>query len=507
MSAAQWHEVTITLTAQKAYGNPYMDVSAWVDFVHDDGTTLRRPAYWDGDATWCIRFASTKPSGTWRWTSNCTTGDPGLRQTGTLTATPGHGTTRWERHGFWHMSAAGRHLVHADGAPGFLVGDTAWGLPWRATPADATQYATDRQAKGFNAALLMAIQPDMRADGPTERTADEGFARGFADLPQGRLTQLLPEYFQAFDILRGILLAHDIVPVLQPVFMGFGWKGLDVAGPVLPPTDYARFCRYLVARYGAGPVVYLVGGDGTGLEAPVAAGGKEIHAWDCYHQPTGNHYRPHAIANAHQGADWLDFQWCQTGHQGEHMPERVAEMRHFTPTKAVANGEPSYENTTVTGRAAGWWQGSEAWVNLCAGGTMGVVYGAGSLWQWAHRGDEPGQSPFFLAPGCGWREALAFEGSTYVGLVGKILADLPIVDSQPDWEMTLGRRGLRKGNEFFLCYSEDGGPLLIMSALVPLPYRVVDPRTGETIASGVREPGALFIPAPEGQPVVFICQR
>jgi hypothetical protein len=49
---------------------------------------------------------------------------------------------------------------------------------------------------------------------------------------------------------------------------------------------------------------------------------------------------------------------------------------------ASANGEPTYENGGRRGRAAGWWQGHEAWCNLCAGGSMGVVYGAGSLWQW-----------------------------------------------------------------------------------------------------------------------------
>ena len=37
------------------------------------------------------------------------------------------------------------------------------------------------------------------------------------------------------------------MPELQPVFFGFGWKGLDVAGPVVPPAEYARYCRKPVA--------------------------------------------------------------------------------------------------------------------------------------------------------------------------------------------------------------------------------------------------------------------
>ena len=140
-----------------------------------------------------------------------------------------------------------------------------------------------------------------------------------------------------------------------------------MAGSVVPEEDYARYCRYLVARYGARPAVYLVGADGSGDEPQVAAGGEEVHAWDAYGQPTGIHYRPHATNRAHQGAPWLDFQSCQTGHEAEHLPERVADMWRNTPAKGVLNLEPTYEHTHERGRAAGWWQGHEAWSNLCAG--------------------------------------------------------------------------------------------------------------------------------------------
>jgi hypothetical protein len=56
---------------------------------------------------------------------------------------------------------------------------------------------------------------------------------------------------------------------------------------VVPPAEYARYCRYLVARYGARPAIYLVGADGSGDEPQVSAGGKEIEHWDDYRQPTG----------------------------------------------------------------------------------------------------------------------------------------------------------------------------------------------------------------------------
>ena len=60
------------------------------------------------------------------------------------------------------------------------------------------------------------------------------------------------------------------------------------------------------------------------------------------------------------------------GPRREHVPERVTLLYSRLPAKAVATGEPTYENTTYLGNAVGWWQGHEAWSNLCSGATMGV---------------------------------------------------------------------------------------------------------------------------------------
>lgn len=505
--AQPWREVEMTLTAESDYANGYTDVEVWAEFSHENGTTLRRPAFWDGGRTWKIRFASPLGEGRWTWRSFSAPQDSGLAgRSGVIECEAGAPTShRFHSHGFWRMAPNGRALIHGDGTPALLVGDTAWALPWRATVEQCRVYAEDRHAKGFNAVLLMSVQPDMGAVGPRDRTADEGFDVGFEDLPEGHINQLNPAYFQYFDQLVTILAENEIVPVLQPVFHGFGWKGLNVAGPVVPPEEYARYCRYLVARYGARPAIYLVGADGLGLEPQIPAGGEEVERWDAYGQPTGIHYRPHARARAWQDAPWLDFQWCQTGHGGEHVPERVADMWRNLPVKGVANGEPTYEHGGKQGRAAGWWQGDEAWCNLCAGGTMGVVYGAGSLWQWVLRPNETGQSDFFMAPGAGWREALDFEGSRYVGLITRILDGLPITNLAPNWETTLGRRALLDPGKLFIGYAQEGGPFLILGDEVPLPYRVVDPRTGEVVRRGSRAGDREWIPDEGGAPRLYIC--
>jgi len=499
-----WRQVELTLTASRPHADPYRAVQVWSDFRSPDGLTLRRPAFWDGGDTWKVRFAPTRP-GRWTWRSDSIVDDSGLAgRSGALDAVDGSDDPDpFVRHGFWRMSPGGRSLVHADGAPALLVADTAWALPWRATADQVRVYAARRRDQGFNAVLLMTVQPDMRAVGPRDRQADGGFDVGFDDLPTGHLNELDPGYFATFDTLVEILREHGIVPVLQPVFFGFGWKGLDVAGPVIPPEEYARYCRYLAARYGGGPTIYLVGADGSGHEPQLPAGGAELEAWDCYGQPTGLHYRPHSDNRACQDADWLDFQWCQTGHSGEHAPDRVADMHRNLPVKGVANGEPTYEGVRGTALGADWWQGHEAWSNLCAGGTMGVVYGAASLWQWVLRPDEPGHEEYFLAPGCSWLEALEFPGAAYPGLLGRLLAELPTTDMDRGWAGVLAPRCLVVPGMLCIVYAEHGEVFLVTAEPIPARYRCFDPRTGELLGSGTRS-GPVLEHAEPGRPLIFV---
>ena len=485
--ARQWQETELVFAAETEFENPYLDVEAWVDFVHEDGTEIRRPMFWDGSQTFKVRFASSKQDGKWNWTSHSSVDDAGLDAVeGVLTAAPASDLlTIFDRHGFWTIPSGGRNLVHSDGTSRLLCADTPWALPWRATLEQAVEYAADRRAKGFNAALLMTVQPDRKVTGPRSRTTPEGFEVGFEDLPDGRLTQINVEYFQEFDQLSAVLIEHGIAPVYQPVFHGYGWKGGNTAGNSVSAEDLARYCRYLVARFGARPAIWLVGGDGPYTDERVAAtldaAGREIETWDAYQHPTGIHYSPHALNRTHQDKSWLDFQWCQTGHNGEHVAERVADMWRNQPIKAVANGEPTYENIGQTGKAAGWWQGHEAWCNLTAGGTMGVVYGAASLWNWRLDANEPGHADWCTVPNAGWREALDFEGSKYPGIAAKILNQFPIDGMQPDWTCTYGRRGLLIPNELFVLYLPAGGSTAIISDQVPRDFQIFDPKTGEVV--------------------------
>jgi hypothetical protein len=161
VTALQWREVDIAFDGPDA-ANPYTDVEAWVIFTHTTGRQLRRPVFWDGGSSYRVRFASTQPQGEWEWSVYTAEPDHEFGPAhGALIAGPpvqDH-PHRASTRGFVTAHPSGRSFCYADGSPAFWVIDTAWAMPFRATVEDVVEYAADRQSKGFNAVLLMSVQP------------------------------------------------------------------------------------------------------------------------------------------------------------------------------------------------------------------------------------------------------------------------------------------------------------------------------------------------------------
>ncbi len=522
VTSRQWQEIELCFESDRDYQNPYTDVDFWVDFIHTDGEKLRRPGFWNGDKKWCVRFTSPVKDGEWRWTTRASvTEDTGLNgKTGKILCAPCNSDNNLIKHGLLRMSKSRRNVVHADGTPFLMVADTPWALPWRGTVESVTTYAQNRRERGFNAALLMSLQPDRGVDGPRDRTAQGGFDVAFEDLKQGHINRINISYFKYFDRLRDILVDHGIVPVFQPVFHGFGWKGKQVLGWTVDPAEYARYTRYLIARYGAKPAFWLVGGDGTGKNPGVQSGGLEAEKWDAYRQPTGIHYNPFDdycpdsqresncfhYNKSFQDAEWLDFQWCQTGHNGEHLLHKVRRMYENKPVKAVANGEPTYEGIREHGNGSGWWQGHEAWSQFLAGGTMGVVYGAGGLWNWKLTADEPGWADWCNS-NVSWREAIELSGSKYVGYLGKALHGLDVTDIEKHPGLAGDELCLAKSGRLYIVYLPEGGTVTLQQLSADLNYRWFDPKAGEFTAQGNVSSDVQNFTAASGTPAVLIVSR
>lgn len=495
----------ITLKSSTTHKNPYTDVEVWANFINSKNDTLKRPAFWDGGNTWKIRFAPTDINGIWSWTSFCDNqNDKGLHgKSGSLISTPNaesiipmlnSKSNQLIKNGPLKMSKDHRSVVQHSGKSFLVIADTPWAISFRATKEQVETYANDRHEKGFNTALMMTLQPDTKAKGPNERNTEQGFKRAFEDLSDGHINQINIEYFQYYDGIVQTLLNHEIVSVFQPVFHGYGWKGLEVLGRTIEPQEYVRYCKYLLARYGSNPAIWLLGGDHNGKDPGILESGEMMQEWDCYAQPTGIHYNPcddyladwadgeneHCFHNnkSFQEKEWLDFQWAQTGHDSKHLYHKVERMYDNLPTKAVANGEPTYEGMNDGKNGLGWWQGEEAWMQLMHGGTMGVVYGAATLWQWKVSQTEEGWPAWTDQP-TSWKEAMKMEGSKYVGLIGKILKGLDLTDIEKLWDLADDQPLLAKEGKLYISYLNEGGEITIKDLPTNLNYHWVDPKTGE----------------------------
>lgn len=497
----QWKETEFKFTSDSQYDNPYTDVEFWIEFTGPDGNKLVRPGYWEKDNVWKVRFACPTDNGEWTWLSFASKeSDSGLHgKSGEFNAVEYTGDNPLIKNGLLKMSPGKRNSIHANGKTFLMIGDTPWALPWRGSYESVNIYAKNRQERGFNTALLMSLMPDRGVDGPRSRTELGGFDVAFEDLKDGHINEINPDYFLYLDSLRNILINHGIVPVFQPVFHGFGWKGKDLLGWDMDELEYARYCKYLVARYGAKPAIWLVSADADGRYPGILEGGEAIEEWDAYQQPTGIHYSPFCNVipdwfdkaseyvphenKIHQDKDWLDFQWCQTGHGGDHQSWKVERMYNNLPTKASANGEPTYEGIRDSANGAGWWQGHEAWLNFMNGGTMGVVYGAGGLWNWKLTADEPGW-PEWANSNISWKEAIELPGAVYVAYLGKALEGLNLNDIEKHPDLADGNLCLAKPGELLIIYLPEGGSVRVNQIPKNGTYKWFDPKSGEFVSEG-----------------------
>lgn len=357
----------------------------------------------------------------------------------------------------------GAYLEHSDGTPFFWLGDTWWmGLCHRLHwPNEFQRLAADRKAKGFNVIQIVAgLYPDMPPFDP--RGASE------AGFPwESHYARIRPEYFDAADARLGYLVDQGFAPCIVGAWGYFQpWMGVD---------KLKQHWRYLIARYGAWPVVWCVAGEAN-LPWYLAKGfpyddREQVKAWtevmtyvretDPYHRPITIH--PTAIMrytsrHATDNPRLLDFDMLQTPHgQREAVPITIRAVRESyaaSPTLPVIDGEASYE--MLFDSLPTRWTQAMFWLCL-TNGAAGHTYGANGIWQ-CNRKDQPhGKSPQGSTYGkISWEEAMALPGSRQVGLGKRLLEQYPWHRFQPHPEWAVytqppkrDPKGSHQGEELF----------------------------------------------------------
>ncbi len=411
----------------KAYADPFNDIDLDVVFTGPQGKEWRVPAFWAGEQEWRVRFAPLSP-GLYRYRTICSDkSNPDLHgQEGILRVTPYEGTNPLFKHGPLRVSADRRHLEHLDGTPFFWLGDTWWlslckRLKW---PDEFQLLAADRKAKGFTVIQLVAgLYPDMPAFDPRGANEagfpwEEGYAR------------INPAYFDMADLRIRWLVNSGLVPCIVGSW-GYLllWTGLD---------KMKKHWCYLIARYGAYPVVWCLAGEGgmpyylstdrEGDKQAQIAGWTEIGRYvrqiDPYHHPV----TIHATANSSsrdqlEDPTVVDFDLLQSSHSGfrvlPQIAEHVVRSLRREPHMPVVNGEACYEGILEGSREEV--QRFLFWSCLLSD-AAGYTYGANGIWQVNTREKPFGPSPHGMSWGdTPWEDAYRLPGSTQLGIGKRLL--------------------------------------------------------------------------------------
>jgi hypothetical protein len=419
--------VEFVFTSEKAYHDPFNEVELAAVFRTPKGRELRVPAFWTGGQTWKVRYASPVIGlHTFRTESSDENNRRLNGATGRLEVVPYQGDNPLYRHGPICVAGDHRHFAHADGTPFFWLGDTWWmGLCQRLRwPEDFRVLTADRKQKGFNVVQIVAgLYPDMPAFDP--RGANE------TGLPwENNYARIRPAYFDQADRRLQYLADEGIVPCVV------GAWGYHL--PWLGTTRMKQHWRYLVARYGALPVVWCAAGetnmpwyrssDGPGDEKMQKSGWAEvcrsIHKADAFNHPLTLHPACQVSTRACMNdASVVDFELLQTGH-GMHeiiapSGEQISSVRNTRPPVPVIAGEPAYEN--LNGQIPADVCRALFWVCL-AHGAAGHTYGANGIWQ-VNRPEQPyGASPggnnWGTIP---WLDAMRLPGSAQVAFGKQLL--------------------------------------------------------------------------------------
>lgn len=495
----QWCLHELSLASLGTYPNPYAALEVTATFTGPAGETIVRPAFWDGGQIWKVRFAPTAV-GTWYWQSACSdAANAGLHaQRGEFQCVPYAGANPVYRHGFLRVSANRRHFSHADGTPFFWLGDTHWQMP-DTERVDACNHPDHGTATCPYGGQFQHLVADRKARGFTVYQTYPSMATNhWWATPH---TAVDPERFRnVFDVQMDHLAAQGFV-----IALGCGHFNSSTR---IPTVDLCRFARYLVARYGAHPVVWITCQE---MNAPAELNGQESNRMDVWRSVAeeiasmDGYGHPHSAHQWVVDADtrplgneaWHDWFALQGGHRNSGLtPQaRYAGYYAFRPTRPIIETEAMYEqvdcggvNSTDDARRSAWK------AMLC--GSAGYTYGAGGIWALKWDAADPRWMDYNHAIDS-WHAGMTLPGAAQMTLLRDFFTAF-------DWTALAPRFGdaawaewtdpercalATDGNRLYLayCYGDtSAGTLKGLDPKAVYTAQWFDPRSGQTVASADR---------------------
>ena len=323
-----------------------------------------------------------------------------------------------------------RFLVTADGAPFFWLGDTAWELFHRLDREEADLYLRNRAAKGFNVIQAVALA---ELDGLRTPNA-------YGDLPLIDLDPARPNeaYFRHVDWIVGRANGLGLRVALLPTW-GDKWNRRWGAGPeIFNPENAGVFGEWMGRRYRDKAVVWVVGGDRgpdhDGHVEIVRGMARGLRRGDGgAHLITMHPWGGHGSAQWFHGADWLDFNVRQNGHEAHwNRYAQTKEDYDRVPAVPVFDMEPLYEDHPINASADTHGCSTAADVrrtfywSVFYGG-CGYTYGHHSVWQFWSEKHEPVNRPALF-----WTQAIDQPGAGQMIHGRRLMESRPMLSRIPD---------------------------------------------------------------------------
>ena len=475
--AQQWSVFETSFESDRTYSNAFMDVEVNVVFSKRD-KQWTMPAFWRGDKKWTVRFAPPA-QGDYKYRVECTDksngGLNGKEQV--LRVAEYNGTNSLVKHGFLRVSDDKRHFEHADGTPFFWLGDTWWkGLCKRLTWEGFQELTADRKVKGFS--LVQIVCGPYPDEGLFEARWEN---EGGKPYTTGDFSVVNPKYFEYSDRRIKHLVDNGIVPAIVG-----GWGRGDCDGMKAGVLGLKRHWRNIVARYGAYPTVWIIGGESQGPQWTEVA--KYVQAIDPYQRPSTMHPAQSGRSSV-TDESVINFDMLQTGHgdwdaaRGAIPKLQAAYSRN--PAMPAMIGEYCYEGHMQT--AAQDVQRYVFWASMLSG-SAGLTYGAAGIWHASVEGD-PGTANVY--DWTTWKQGMNYPGSTQLGLGKKLLEQYPWArfEPHPDWAQGCFAAGIPNGMRVIYRPKKgiyDWSGLTVNNLLPGVPYSVFffDPATGRRFDQG-----------------------
>lgn len=388
-----WEVYPVSFHTRKTQDNPYalIPVDGSPDILkvtfrgiagEAKGYKLELTGFWYGENEWRVNFAAPV-AGTWEYITKSSARELNNKK-GKLEVKAWTHDELYEnsvRRGHLRVRQTGKNAGHifeyADGTPFLWVGDTWWNWTNRRINIETfQQMADDRAKKGFNMGQLFVP------------------GNGW-----GRESSLLDETYNELDANHAAKVEQMIAHANSKGITVWihGWWSRPELNEQIGPEKMKRWWRYLIHRFGAYNVVWVLAGEynmhnnaGYSIDFWKELG-EMVKKEDPYNRIVSLHNTPpfwDGGAEAPQWSTgevlhdelWLDYNQSQTGHgkyANEMIPVVVTEEYKRQPAKPIVVTEPWYE--FVEGNPTGMDIRLAAWGSILSG-AAGHTYGGGHVW-------------------------------------------------------------------------------------------------------------------------------